>query len=158
MLKHLTHYKDPPRWGHVAEWLRNGLQNRVPRFNSGRGLQASSWQSARIGFRRRISRFASSGPFVIGQGGSVPPLLPGSSAVEQPAVNRLVAGSNPARGASSFKNLAIVFQVLYSHGPAARSSSSKSPSLARRTLDDSAPAQRQEGASFRDRLHPPSSR
>jgi hypothetical protein len=24
--------------GHVAEWLRNGLQNRVPRFNSGRGL------------------------------------------------------------------------------------------------------------------------
>jgi hypothetical protein len=26
-------------WGHVAEWLRNGLQNRVPRFNSGRGLQ-----------------------------------------------------------------------------------------------------------------------
>ena len=26
--------------GHVAEWLRNGLQNRVPRFNSGRGLQA----------------------------------------------------------------------------------------------------------------------
>jgi hypothetical protein len=26
------------RRGHVAEWLRNGLQNRVPRFNSGRGL------------------------------------------------------------------------------------------------------------------------
>jgi hypothetical protein len=26
-------------------------------------------------------------------------LFPGSSAVEQPAVNRLVAGSNPARGA-----------------------------------------------------------
>jgi hypothetical protein len=25
--------------GHVAEWLRNGLQNRVPQFNSGRGLQ-----------------------------------------------------------------------------------------------------------------------
>ena len=23
----------------MAEWLRNGLQNRVPRFNSGRGLQ-----------------------------------------------------------------------------------------------------------------------
>ena len=28
-------------------------------------------------------------------------LFPGSSAVEQPAVNRLVAGSNPARGANS---------------------------------------------------------
>jgi hypothetical protein len=26
-------------WGHVAEWLRSGLQIRVPRFNSGRGLQ-----------------------------------------------------------------------------------------------------------------------
>jgi hypothetical protein len=25
----------------VAEWLRNGLQNRVPRFNSGRGLHPS---------------------------------------------------------------------------------------------------------------------
>jgi hypothetical protein len=29
----------PPPWGHVAEWLRNGLQNRVHQFNSGRGLQ-----------------------------------------------------------------------------------------------------------------------
>jgi hypothetical protein len=29
-------------------------------------------------------------------------LFPGSSVVEQPAVNRLVAGSNPARGATSF--------------------------------------------------------
>jgi hypothetical protein len=27
-------------------------------------------------------------------------VVPGSSAVEQPAVNRLVAGSNPARGAT----------------------------------------------------------
>ena len=25
-------------YGHVAEWLRSGLQNRLPRFNSGRGL------------------------------------------------------------------------------------------------------------------------
>ena len=32
--------------------------------------------------------------------------FPGSSAVEQPAVNRLVAGSNPARGAKHFKDLA----------------------------------------------------
>ena len=28
--------------GHVAEWLRSGLQNRIPRFNSGRGLQQSN--------------------------------------------------------------------------------------------------------------------
>src|SRR5215204_7132047 len=34
------------------------------------------------------------------------PSFPGSSAVEQPAVNRLVAGSNPARGATKFKSLA----------------------------------------------------
>ena len=32
-------------------------------------------------------------------------LFPGSSAVEQPAVNRLVAGSNPARGANWIKDL-----------------------------------------------------
>jgi hypothetical protein len=32
-------------------------------------------------------------------------LLPGSSAVEQPAVNRLVDGSNPSRGANKIKDL-----------------------------------------------------
>jgi hypothetical protein len=32
-------------------------------------------------------------------------LFPGSSAVEQPAVNRLVAGSNPARGANACSHL-----------------------------------------------------
>ncbi len=29
-------------WGHVAEWLRNGLQNRVHQFNSGRGLHSQA--------------------------------------------------------------------------------------------------------------------
>jgi hypothetical protein len=29
---------DPPPRGHVAEWLRSGLQNRLHQFNSGRGL------------------------------------------------------------------------------------------------------------------------
>src|SRR5689334_1490843 len=33
-------------------------------------------------------------------GGGLRRLFPGSSVVEQPAVNRLVAGSNPARGAT----------------------------------------------------------
>src|ERR1700731_1472028 len=28
--------------GHVAEWLRSGLQNRLPRFNSGRGLHSQN--------------------------------------------------------------------------------------------------------------------
>jgi hypothetical protein len=32
-------------------------------------------------------------------------MFPGSSVVEQPAVNRLVAGSNPARGAKQFQRL-----------------------------------------------------
>jgi hypothetical protein len=36
--KLLMLYIDPAPWGHVAEWLRNGLQNRVHQFNSGRGL------------------------------------------------------------------------------------------------------------------------
>jgi hypothetical protein len=36
-------------------------------------------------------------------------VVPGSSAVEQPAVNRLVAGSNPARGAKKIK---VLSQVL----------------------------------------------
>src|SRR6185437_123316 len=35
-------FKDSGQWGHVAEWLRNGLQNRVLRFNSGRGLHLQS--------------------------------------------------------------------------------------------------------------------
>jgi hypothetical protein len=39
--------------GHVAEWLRNGLQNRVPRFNSGRGLQPSLAQRAKVAAPKR---------------------------------------------------------------------------------------------------------
>src|SRR6202034_2964334 len=35
--------------GHVAEWLRSGLQNRLPRFNSGRGLQPSLLRKPRLG-------------------------------------------------------------------------------------------------------------
>ena len=38
--------------GHVAEWLRSGLQNRIPRFNSGRGLQHSRRQARQGGFAR----------------------------------------------------------------------------------------------------------
>ena len=46
------------------------------------------------------SRFAKQAGFVI-----APLSFPGSSVVEQPAVNRLVAGSNPARGANIFNDL-----------------------------------------------------
>jgi hypothetical protein len=33
-----------PRWGHVAEWLRAGLQNRLHQFDSGRGLHQYNQQ------------------------------------------------------------------------------------------------------------------
>ena len=35
-----------PWQGHVAEWLRSGLQNRLRRFNSGRGLHSLPAASA----------------------------------------------------------------------------------------------------------------
>src|SRR5262245_13335860 len=41
-------------------------------------------------------------PFVIGRAALSGAVFPGSSVVEQPAVNRLVAGSNPARGAKFY--------------------------------------------------------
>jgi hypothetical protein len=49
-------------FGHVAEWLRSGLQNRLPRFNSGRGLQQilrarlerNSWQFGGVVLRSVI--------------------------------------------------------------------------------------------------------
>ena len=48
-------YKSAPRWGHVAEWLRSGLQNRLHQFNSGRGLHSKLlkwlWKLIRGPFR-----------------------------------------------------------------------------------------------------------
>ena len=41
-------------------------------------------------------------------------VFPGSSVVEQPAVNRLVAGSNPARGANNFNVLIVSYTELFS--------------------------------------------
>ena len=42
----------------MAEWLRSGLQNRLPRFNSGRGLQqnqqVSDWLKLTCGSRQRF--------------------------------------------------------------------------------------------------------
>ena len=106
----------------MAEWLRNGLQNRVPRFNSGRGLQpsplggfGSAGHPRTKGARRSFSEggrvldctdaLQPREAFVIGRLLSKSAVFPGSSAVEQPAVNRLVAGSNPARGAKLFQLL-----------------------------------------------------
>ena len=41
-------HKHFSQWGHVAEWLRNGLQNRVHQFNSGRGLHQYNQRIALI--------------------------------------------------------------------------------------------------------------
>jgi hypothetical protein len=41
-------HKHLSQWGHVAEWLRNGLQNRVHQFNSGRGLHQYNQRLASI--------------------------------------------------------------------------------------------------------------
>ena len=68
-----------PATGRMAEWLCNGLQIRVQRFDSASGLQR-----------------ADAAPLLW-----VPALIPGSSVVEQAAVNRWVDGSNPSRGANS---------------------------------------------------------
>src|SRR5258707_7558217 len=67
-----------PATGRMAEWLCNGLQIRVQRFDSASGLQR-----------------ADAAPLLW-----VPALIPGSSVVEQAAVNRWVDGSNPSRGAN----------------------------------------------------------
>jgi hypothetical protein len=45
--KALKEFMEMPPYGHVAEWLRSGLQNRLPRFNSGRGLQQNQWVGCR---------------------------------------------------------------------------------------------------------------
>lgn len=50
------------------------------------------------------SHFTRPQPIAIRHSSLIVRLIPGSSAVEQPAVNRLVAGSNPARGATSARN------------------------------------------------------
>ena len=72
-----------PATGRMAEWLCNGLQIRVQRFDSASGLHNGTMP----GFFLE------------------PALIPGSSVVEQAAVNRWVDGSNPSRGANKVRGL-----------------------------------------------------
>src|ERR1700733_1690291 len=69
-----------------------------------------------------FSRFQCRAAFVICARTHTSRLFPGSSVVEQPAVNRLVAGSNPARGANKIKALFASsiqgFPVWYVRGTA----------------------------------------
>ena len=57
-----------------------------------RACKSALSKPARLCYRQRVRARAAA-------------FFPGSSVVEQPAVNRLVAGSNPARGAKVFKDL-----------------------------------------------------
>ena len=85
----------------MAEWLCRGLQILVQRFDSASGLQ--DWTIG-IPFVSIVARSgwlcykAHPAPtFYERRNG---PLIPGSSVVEQAAVNRLAGGSNPSPGAN----------------------------------------------------------
>jgi hypothetical protein len=73
-----------------------------PRATAGKPAQAKPRRT-----HRNFRRFAAfkAGPALLYALHARQLLFPGSSAVEQPAVNRLVAGSNPARGAKYFHHL-----------------------------------------------------
>ena len=68
--------------GHVAEWLRRGLQILPSQFDSGRGLQK---KSCFVQKKSMLNYLHSSV----------------AQLVEQLTVNQLVAGSSPARGANN---------------------------------------------------------
>src|ERR1700687_4586892 len=69
--------------GRMAEWLCRGLQILVQRFDSASGLHETR-------------------PRPVGNSPGRA-LIPGSSVVEQAAVNRWVDGSNPSRGANQVR-------------------------------------------------------
>ena len=68
--------------GHVAEWLRRGLQILLSQFDSGRGLQK---KTCFVQEKKYLELIHSSV----------------AQLVEQLTVNQLVAGSSPARGAKN---------------------------------------------------------
>src|SRR5437762_196783 len=85
--------------GLVAEWLCSGLQIRVCRFDSGPGLHRLRDIGGPCMVGNALSKHRAFAPGAYRAG--VRLLIRGSSAVEQSAVNRSVAGSNPAPGANS---------------------------------------------------------
>ena len=76
--------------GHVAEWLRRGLQILPSQFDSGRGLQNLQLFCS----EKKVSCYNSSV----------------AQLVEQLTVNQLVAGSSPARGANL---IYPVFSIIF---------------------------------------------
>jgi hypothetical protein len=95
----MRHKRDMATFSVTKTMPLHGLQIRARRFDSGRGHQPAK-RRATAGKPVRSSRFAKRGWLCYRPGCRGNGLFPGSSVVEQPAVNRLVAGSNPARGAN----------------------------------------------------------
>ncbi|MEA2862628.1 MAG: hypothetical protein QOC84_584 [Bradyrhizobium sp.] len=85
----------PPR-GHVAEWLRNGLQNRVHQFNSGRGLHPTP-----LIFPVNLSRICKSGvpAFAARRPGPAPQTAPDRLSLATLGEPRWRADRLPERGA-----------------------------------------------------------
>ena len=81
--------------GHVAEWLRRGLQILVSQFDSGRGLQKINL--VLIKKKSKLSFLYSSV----------------AQLVEQLTVNQLVAGSSRGRGANKYLINQFFLKFLY---------------------------------------------
>ena len=77
--KALKEFMEIPPCGDVAEWLRSGLQNRLPRFNSGRRLQPLDMSS----YWLRRTGAAAASP---GHPGPVREETPTSSVITTPLV------------------------------------------------------------------------
>ena len=81
------------KYGHVAEWLRRGLQILPSQFDSGRGLQ----NFCCFVYKKKYLEYNSSV----------------AQLVEQLTVNQLVAGSSPARGANFLFNQSFLNSLCF---------------------------------------------
>ena len=85
----------PGNLGRVAEWPCSGLQIRVRRFDSGLGLHIPPPDAEQSAYPAKVGPVQ--GVTVRSRETRAP--FPGSSVVEQAAVNRGVTGSSPVAGA-----------------------------------------------------------
>ena len=90
----------------MAEWLRAGLQIRLSRFDSGRGLQCLPDDAL--------------GPAASLSAAVISPIGPVAQWLEPAAHNRLVAGSSPAGPTNDFNNLGLYSETTAAaRGPCA---------------------------------------
>src|SRR6185437_8026950 len=108
-----------PRAGLVAEWLCSGLQIRLCRFDSGPGLHAhGDWAGRALCTCLLTDALPKDAPLQAVIPPAATEFFRSSSAVEQATVNRRVAGSNPASGAT-FRNGAFSPERAVALQPAA---------------------------------------